>query len=282
MTAPDGTIKLPIRCFRIAQLYGPGMPPSCEEGYHERIIERSASQVGLVLVHCWNLGADDGPYPMGPDAHMPGKAGDWVPTAHEIIRDYIKPVVDAARRAGIEVFHLAQPKYAQRYETYRRIRKDPAMREPTRPHVDLSVRPRSYERQHEDEYGKGFPGCVWQTHAEQFDIAKDVRPTGDEPVIVNGLQLNQLCRRKDIDTLFYAGFMADICLVDSSGAIREMSNRFRYNCVVLRECTTAYEYEDTYQGRWMTFSAIRRIETGLGYSASAADFIQAAEAAAGR
>ena len=275
----DTILKLPIRYFQIAQLYGPGMPPSCEEGHHERTIEKPVSRTGLVLVHCWNLGENDGPYPTGPDAHMPGKAGDWVPTAREIIRDRIKPVVDAARQAGMEIFHLAQPKYAPRYETYRQIEKDPAMRDPAKPHVDLSVRPRSYQQQHDDEYGKDFPGCVWQTHADQFDIAKDVRPAGHEPVIVNGLQLNQLCRRKDIDTLFYAGFMADICLINSSGAIREMSSRFRYNCVVLRECTTAYEYEDTRAGGWMTLSAIRRIETELGYSASAADLIQAAKAA---
>jgi len=277
----DKNLDLPIRYFRIAQLYGPGMPPSCEEGPQERTLSKTASQIGLVLVHCWNLGEGTGPYPTGPDAHTPGKAGDWVPTAHEIIRDHIKPVLDAARAAGVGVFHLAQAKYAPRYESFNKLQKSPAMREPAKPHVNLSVRPRSYDQQHDDEYGEGFPGCVWQTHSDLFDIAEQVRPIDEEAVILSGWQLNELCRQADIDTLFYAGFMADICLINSSGAIREMSSRFRYNCVVLRECTTAYEYADTYEGRWMTLSAIRRIETELGYSASAGDFIEAARAAAG-
>jgi nicotinamidase-related amidase len=272
-------LKLPVRYYQIAQLYGPGMSPSAREGHHERVLEKPPGQIGLVLVHCWNLGEPDGPYPIGDDAHIPGRAGDWVPTGHEIIRQHTKPVLDAARQAGIEVFHLAQPKYAPRYESYKRIKKDPAMREPRSPKYDGCVRPRPYQQQHDDEYGVDFPGCVWETHSESFDIAKALRPVGDEPVIVNGWQLNQLARKKDIDTLLYAGFMADLCLINSSGAMREMANTYRYNCVVLRECTTAYEYEDTYEGRWMTKSAIRRMETELGYSASSKDFIEAAKEA---
>jgi len=273
-------LKLPVRYYQIAQLYGPGMPPSSREGHHERTLEKPVGQVGLVLVHCWNLGEADGPYPISSDARIPGKAGDWVPTAHEIIRRHLKPVLDSARRAGIEVFHLAQEKYAPRYESYNSIKKDPGMRGPRSARVAGCVRPRSYKQQHDDEYGADFPGCVWETHSDSFDIAKALRPIGDEPVIVNGWQLNQLARRKDIDTLFYAGFMADICLINSSGAMREMAGKYRYSCVVLRECTTAYEYADTCEGRWMTRSAIRRIETELGYSASARDFIAAAKGAA--
>ncbi len=97
----------------------------------------------------------------------------------------------------------------------------------------------------------------------------------NEDVLLTGCQLNGLCRRRDIDTLFYAGFMADLCIVNVPGAIREMSRRFQYRCVVLRDCTTAYEYEDTYQGQWMNLAAIRHIETDLGYSAGAEDFMKA-------
>lgn len=275
----DPILKLPIRYFQIAQLYGPGMDPSCQEGHQQRVLERPTSRVGLVLVHCWNLGEADGPYPIGPDDREPGKAGDWVPVAHEIIRQQIQPALAAARQAGVEVFHLAQETYADRYASYNEIKSDPAFKEPPKARFKRCVDPRPYQQQHDDEYGVGFPGCVWQTHTEKFDIAKAVRPIDGEAVVVNGWQLNELCRRKGIDTLFYAGFMADICLINSSGAMREMSAKFRYNCVLLRECTTAYEYEDTVEGRSMTLSAIRRIETELGCSAATKDFIAAAQAA---
>jgi len=56
---------------------------------------------------------------------------------------------------------------------------------------------------------------------------------------------------------------------------------FGYRCIVLRECTTAYEFPDTYEGRWMLNSLLRRVEYAYGYTASAQDFTDAALAAAG-
>lgn len=275
----ERVLSLPVRFYQIARLYGPGMPASGVEGLHRRVLEKPLGQVGLVLVHCWNLGESDGPYPIESDAHCPGETADWVPTAHEIVRDRIRPALDAARRAGIAVFHLAQHTYAPKYATYRRIVEDDGLNLPGPPSaVEGCVRPRPVEVQWADEYGADFPGPVWVTHKDEFDIARPVRPEGDEPVIVDGWQLNGLCRRQNIDTLLYAGFMADLCLVNIPGAIREMAGKFGYRCVVLRDCTTAYEFADTFEGGWMTLAAIRLIETGMGYSATSDDFIAACEA----
>jgi nicotinamidase-related amidase len=254
------------------------MKASGREGLHERLLEKPIEQVGLVSVHCWNLGEATGPYAIGIDAHCPGEAADWVPTAREIIADHIKPVLEAARKAEMAIFHLAQHAYAAKYPQYQEIAADPELRAPKPPApVAGCVRPRSVAEQWQDEYGTDFPGPVWMTHADAFDIAEAVRPMPDEYVFLNGWQLNGLCRRMDIDTLFYVGFMADLCLVNIPGAIREMSAKFKYRCIVLRECTTAYEFGDTYAGKWMTRAAIRLIESGLGYSASSQDFVAACE-----
>jgi hypothetical protein len=177
----------------------------------------------------------------------------------------------------LAIFHLAQPTYAPRYPQYLEVAADPGLRPPTPPDpVAGCVRPRSFEEHWRDEYGPRFPGPIWETHADSFDIAEAVRPLPDENVVVDGWQLNGLCRRKDIDTLFYVGFMADLCLMNIPGAMREMFARFGYHCIALRECTTAYEFADTYEGRWMTRAAIRVMETDLGHTASAEDFVTAA------
>ena len=102
------SLRLPIRNYQIARLYGPGMPPSGREGLREQLIAKPIGQVGLVLVHCWNLGEPTAPYPITENARCPGEAADWVPRAREITRRYIVPVLQAARVAGIRVFHLAQ------------------------------------------------------------------------------------------------------------------------------------------------------------------------------
>ena len=93
--------EMPIRHYQIARLYGPGMKPSGKEGLHGKVLRKPLGRVGLVLVHTWNLGEEDGPYPIGTDAHSPGEAADWVPTAHEIVSHQIRPVLLAAREAGV-------------------------------------------------------------------------------------------------------------------------------------------------------------------------------------
>jgi len=268
--------ELPLQYYQIAQLYGPGMSPSGKEGLHTRIFRKPVGQIGLVIVHPWNLGEPDGPYPFEPNTRIPGQAGDWVPKAHHIIADKINPVLEAARKAGISVFHLAQNSYAHRYPQYLEIASDPELQSPEKKSKHkICIEPRTVSEMWETEYGTNFPGPVWKTHTGKFDISKSLRPLTHEDVFLNGWQLNGLCRRKKINTLFYVGFMADLCLVNIPGAIREMSNKFKYRCVVLRDCTTAYEFAETVDGGWMTFAAIRLIESGMGYSAISDDFISA-------
>ena len=109
---------------------------------------------------------------------MPGEAADWVPKAHAIIRDRIRPTIEAARAVGVRVFHLAQATYAQRYHSYRQIQADEELKPPGRGGpIERCVRPRSVAEQWADEYGEGFPGPVWVTHKDTFDIAGAVRPT---------------------------------------------------------------------------------------------------------
>lgn len=251
------------------------MPSVGPEGLSERTLDFDVRQTAFVSVHCWNVGEPDGPYPIGEGTRCPGQSADWVPVAHGIIRDRIRPAMQAARDSDVRVFHLAQSGYAAKYPQHEAIASDPDSQEPQQTKIEGCVRRRDARTKWNDQYGPEFPGPVWVTHADTFDIAKDVRPLDDEPVFLTGLQLNALCRRGDIDTLVYVGFMADLCLVNISGAIREMTNRFGYRCIVLRDCTTAYEYEDTVDGQWMTRAAIRSIEADGGYSATSEAFIAA-------
>jgi len=276
----EGALELPLRFYRVGRLYGPGMPRPGPEGFQEKILRRSLENVGIVSVHCWNLGEADGPYPIAPGTRCPGAPADWVPAAHRIVAEGIAPVLAAGREAGVAVFHVAQAGYARKYPQYVAISEDPELQSPEQPvQAPGCPRPRSRDEKWGDQYGADFPGPVWETHRDSFDIARAARPLGDEPVVLTGWQLNGLCRRRDIDTLFYVGFMADLCLMNVPGAIREMSSRFGYRCVVLRDGTTAYEYPDTSDDRSMTRAAIRLVETDLGYSSTCGALIEALEGA---
>ena len=71
VSGQDLSFKLPIRHYQIAQLYGPGMPASGQEGLHKDTLEVSSGKIGLVLVHTWNLGEADGPYPINESTESP-------------------------------------------------------------------------------------------------------------------------------------------------------------------------------------------------------------------
>ena len=105
--------------------------------------------------------------------------------------------------------------------------------------------------------------------------ARPVRPEPSDYLVVDGWQLNGLCRRLDVDTLFYVGFMTDICVRDSQGAFVEMSSKFRYRCAVVRDATCAFEYADTHADRAMNRAAIRTLEYVWGYSVDTAELLAA-------
>jgi nicotinamidase-related amidase len=258
------------------------MPQEIQEGPAEASLEKALGQIGIVSVHCWNLGEPDGPYPIEPGIRSPGKVEDWVPLALKIVNSRISPVFAAARRAQIPIFHLGVDTHARRYPTHERILSDPDLRPPetTEASLEICINPRTKEERLHDLFGPEWPGAVWNTHPESFDIATAVRPLPDEAVVTDGWQLNGLCRRLGIDTLFYVGFMADICIEGVPGAMREMAEKFRYRTVILRDRTLAYEYPETHEEQWMTFAAIRNIETDIGFSTTSREFIDATEAVA--
>lgn len=278
---PAKPLEIPVRHYQLGRVYGPGMPASGREGLHDQVLRQPAGSVGLVLVHCWNVGQPDGPYPIPPDSIPRGEAGDWVLRAGTILQERIAPVLRAARAADLPVFHLAQEAYAERYASFRQIKDDPEAQPPkTVGGTPGCVEPRPYEEEIADVYGRDFPGTLWATHGDRFDIAEAVKPLASEGVVLDGWQLNCLCRRAGVTTLLYAGFMADLCILHIPGALREMTRRFRYRCVILRDCTTAYEYADTSDGQWMTRAAVRHVESELGYSASSDDVMTALRAVA--
>ena len=76
-----------------------------------------------------------------------------------------------------------------------------------------------------------------------------------------------------ITTLIYTGFATNLCILDSPCAMKAMSG-LGYRCVLLREGTMAIEFPDQPPTQH-TESAIRYVESWVGYSASAEDFLRA-------
>jgi len=274
------TVCIKLRHWQVTNPYGPGenYPANAYEGPVEKLHEIPLAHAALVLVHCWNVGEEGGPYPLSavrPDStkHLHGQ---WVVNAQECVNRSIAPSLAAAREVGMTIFHLATNEYADKYPQYAKVRDDPDLRPPDGKLIPTPrcIEPRCAEERYAEIFGADFRGTVWDLFPESFRIAKPVEPKGEEHVVVDGFQLSGIARRLGIRWLFYGGFMLTACLLDVPGAMREM-NVCGYRVVALSDGTVSWEWADTIEHKLMTRAFLRYIEYVLGYSTESREFIRA-------
>jgi nicotinamidase-related amidase len=260
-------LTFPVRYYRIHP-YGVGMaqPAKAFLGYAEKRITVPLAEAALVLVHHWNEGFPEG---LSPWLEHPECNGylEYVTRARPIIEEHVVPLLADARRAGLTVVHLVSGPYAEKYPQYQAT-KELAGPEPE-PEPG-SVRTDWMRERAEECYGPGFwehhPPTTDTSQPRHRDIPECVRPLPDEIMAANGRQLNRVLRERGIWTLLYTGFLTNVCLTHSPGAMIDMINR-GYRCVVLRDCTTSGEQADTVDEMLNYRAAIRYFEYTLAYSA---------------
>lgn len=77
----------------------------------------------------------------------------------------------------------------------------------------------------------------------------DCRPIEGEPVIESKEDLDEYLKEKGIDTLLYAGFATNMCVIDRPVGIINMS-RLGYEIILVKDCTTAVETPESTDGEW--------------------------------
>ena len=201
----------------------------------------------LVLVDCWAQ------HPV--ETHLE-RGG-------QIAREKILPVVQACRKAGMRVVHAPSPQQAKLYPQWTRYADEKALFGSTGPGSDWP--PEDLRRRTGTYATLARPP---EPRIEQW--RKEVLPTprkimdflGPEPddyVVATGEQVHRLCRHRGILHLFYAGFAANICVQRRDYGVWAMLDR-GYNIVLLRDCTTAIEHAETWDGMWLTRSSILDME----------------------
>ncbi|HTE16962.1 MAG TPA: isochorismatase family protein [Armatimonadota bacterium] len=232
-----------------------------ELGHGERRWRVPAEQSALVLVDCW---------------------AEHFITSHQensgrIMREVLKPAVEAARAAGVTVVHAPSPTYVEAYPQWVAYASD----------RDLGLVPAEAQddwppphfRRKEGEYAPfaRLPEPKireWGTDPSRYRIFEELGPLPGDFVVKTGEQLHRLLKHRKLLHLFYAGFAANICMLYRDYGTRAMAQR-GYNVVLLRDCTVGIEARDTESGQWLTTAAIYTVEMSSGHSATAADFIRA-------
>lgn len=230
-------------------------PPPQPLGYAADALELGLDDTVFLLVDVYGKGYD-------PD-HDLGDAPDFYRQAVEANRDivvnHIRPAKDAAKRLGLPIVYLTNylspalnANHEWRNMSMRTLNVDVLAAWPE-PNDILAfsqvIAPQPGEYLIKKQFYSGF----FETH------------------------LDSLLRTLNARNLVVVGFDSRICL--GTTVIDAMYRSYRV--VVLRDCVSTGEYAETRPGGWANFMAIRFIETGVGYTATAAEWIQACDQARG-
>jgi nicotinamidase-related amidase len=241
MTPTGEPIELPGRYYRLHPNFDNPL------GHATDRLTLPRDETALLLVDVYGAGFDD-----DADAELDGiYAPD--PIMREIVRERIRPVKDAARAAGLPTIYLTNylsPGLSENNEW-----RNMSMRV-----CDVDVRQ------------------AWRPPTPILEHSKIIAPDDEDIVVPKQMysgffetNLDSVLRNHGIHNLVVVGFDSRICL---GSTVNDALFR-NYRVIVLRDCVRTFEFPETRDEEWANFIAIRHIESNVGYTATAAEFIDA-------
>lgn len=238
--------------------------------YETEELELDPARTTLVVMHCWNIGCEDGP-PADPSFWVGMGSREALAEAERILREVIRPCMDAARKAGVLVSHVESEGIAAKHAEAQEDT-DPLQQPPHTPPPPPAVpgwREQIVVRSHGKDYATKSPYA-------HMDRAKVVEPMPGEPFVYQTAQLDRMLRRRGIENLIYTGFATDMCVLRAPGGIEPMSP-YGYRLFLVRNATLGVELPDTFDERIATRWGIRYFETHFGDTVLSTDFIEACD-----
>ncbi len=234
--------------------------------YETEPFELDPARTALIALHCWNIGCEDGP-PVDINYLVGMGSLESFRLAGEIMRNKIRPAMEAARKAGVLVCHVEHPDI---------WKKHPACKEELRPadtgtsYFPPPVVPGWNEQLAARSHGKDY---ATQSPYARMDRAGVVAARPGEPFVYETNQFDRVLRKHKIENLIYTGFAADMCILFAPGGVQAM-NRFGYRLFLMRDATVGIEFPDLIEHMPATTWAIRFFETHFGNTVTCDDFVQ--------
>ena len=232
--------------------------------------ELDPMKTALVAMHCWNIGCEGGP-PLDPNYCVGMASYEATSEAGRIIRECIRPAMDACRHAGVAVAHVENDaiaaKHPEAQEEAERL-SAPAGKRP--PPVVPGWRADVVAKVHGARYATESP-------YGRMDRVALVAPEPGEIYAYQTGQLDRLLRRRGIENLVYCGFATDMCVLRAPGGVEPMAG-YDYRLFMLRDATVGVEFPDTIEERLATRWAVRYFESHYGDTFTTAEFIAACKA----
>jgi len=255
------TIQLPVR---YCDLNPPEGVAWTEEHFELRELswELDTARTALVLVDVWDIH----PY----ESHQE--------RASRIVRERLVAVAAACRKAGVSAIHAPSSGQAVKYPQWIRYAGDreiagppPSPRDPWPP-PEFRSRTGAFAK-----FAKPTSARRTKWLTEEMPkrrIMACIEPAPEDFVVHNGDHLHRLLRHREVLHLLYAGFAANMCVLQRDYGIRAMFER-GYNTVLLRDGTTGIESAETFPQMMHTKTAVSIVEMLWGGSCTCAALIEA-------
>jgi len=241
--------------------------PLDRAGYETEVIELDPAKTALVGMHCWNIGAAEGP-PIDNNYFVGMGSRESFREADRMVRECIRPAMDAARKAGILVCHVEHDSIAAKHPEAQ-IDQDPPPAPEKLPPIIPGWRKKMEDRFHGID-------CRNQPPLATMDRMKIVSPLPGELFVYQTEQFDRALRAKGIENLIYTGFATDMCVLRAPGGVEPMAVK-EYRIFLVRDATIGVELPDMFEDRVATRWAIRYFETHFGDTIELADFLKACQ-----
>jgi len=277
-------MRLPVRQYRCYPRPGAEYDESAF-GHEHRVLDLDPAAIALITVDLWNMGW--GVEPLVPELgfhaehNFVGLGKRACAEARRITEEHIAPVLAAAREAGLTIIHSNSPRVVAKHPECAYTVPEPS---PSGPPEDAWPPWEIHERAREEyvatTYGPGAE-AVWERMRAVADFPPPVTPVAGDLCVYQQAAVDAILRERHITAVIHVGFLLAHCLLDKPGGVRSLAAIWRapgYRDILLRDCTIAQESHETIADFGVTKAFIFWLEaTGIP-TATAAEFIEAAQA----
>ena len=241
------------------------------EGWKKTDLPLNADKTAIVVMHAAYVGEPEN----SPDQFQ---YCEYVPRSYRLARENFARVLDAARAAGVKIYHV--PFGAGFYEEMPGYTETKALGAEESPSVKkYSEFDDVYLELHEFRGKNVAPGPngwapITEARKKYMNFLPEAVPQGKEPIAQTSNELAEVAKRDGVNHLIYMGFAVDACLLSDECGMLGMSAR-RFMCSAIMDCVTAVERKESVQSLHATETALWRVSYEYGYVYESKDIADA-------
>jgi len=230
-------------------------------GWKKADLPLNAEKTAIVVMHAAYVGEAE-------NAPEQFQYCEYVPRSYRLAKENFPAVLDAARAAGVKVYHVTfgkgyyeeMPGYTETQalgaeEKY--VPRDKAESD------EILSELYSFKSDNVTPGPNAWEG-ISKARAEYLDFLPEAMPEGNEPICTSSNELAAVAKRDGINHLVYMGFAVDACLLSDEGGMLGMQQR-GFMCSAIKDCVTAVENRESTPSKHHTDTALWRVSVNFGF-----------------